>query len=143
MRATRLAFLALFALVLSACVPGGGSVPIEPQPRAPVLIPELINASISEVKQGEERFLEIEALGRVPTGGWTNPRLVPVQYVVAPPNGIWDVSFVAEPPSFDAFVTQGIVDIRPEPLRLPLTSDLRGVRVIGGDGAIERRRRIP
>lgn len=142
MQATRIALFALIALVLSACINVGPPPSQEPPARAPELVPELINASISEVKLGEEMFLQVDALGRVPTGGWTNAQLIPVQYVVAPPNGIWDVSFVAVPPPFDAFVTQGFVEIRPEPLRLPLTPDLRGVRVVGGDGAIERRRRI-
>lgn len=142
MQATRVVLFALIALALSACIAGGKPAGEEPAARAPVLVPELVNASISEVRLGNEIFLQVDALGLAPTGGWANPRLIAVEYVVAPPNGIWDISFVAEPPPFDAFVTQGITEIRPEPLRLPLTPDLRGVRVIGGDGAIERRRRI-
>lgn len=142
MQATRVILFALIALALSACINVGPQPNPGPPARAPELVPELINASITEVKIGAQNFLQIDALGRVPTGGWTEPRLVPVQYVVAPPNGVWDVSFVVVPPPFDAFVTQGFTEIRPEPLRLPLTQDLRGVRVIGGDGAIERRRRI-
>jgi len=142
MQATRIALFALIAFTLSACVTGGKPGGDEPPARAPVLVPELVNASISELRLGDELFLQVDALGLVPTGGWANPQLIAVQYVVAPPSGIWDVSFVVEPPPFDAFVTQGITEVRPEPLRLPLTPDLRGVRVIGGDGAIERRRRI-
>jgi hypothetical protein len=142
MQATRVVLFALVVFALSACVAGGKLPGGEPQPRAPVLVPELVNASISEVRLGNEVFLQVDALGRVPTGGWVNPQLIGVQYVVAPPSGIWDISFVAEPPPFDTFVTQVVTEVRPEPLRLPLTPDLRGVRVLGGDGAIERRRRI-
>lgn len=143
MQAIRVTLFALIAVALSACISAGPPPEPEVPPRAPVLVPELINVSISEVKIGEEVFLQVDALGRVPTGGWTDAQLIPVEYAVAPPNGIWDISFVVVPPPFDAFVTQGFVDVRAEPVRLPLTADLRGARVMGGDGAIERRRRTP
>jgi hypothetical protein len=40
----------------------------------------------------------IEAKGIVPTSGWRNAHLSPVQYVTPPADGIQDFEFVAEPP---------------------------------------------
>jgi hypothetical protein len=40
----------------------------------------------------------INADGTTTTNGWKNPRLQPVVYVQAPPDGIWDFNFVADPP---------------------------------------------
>lgn len=39
------------------------------------------------------------AVGQFPSGGWSNPHLVPVQYVQAPPDGIYDVDMVATRPT--------------------------------------------
>jgi hypothetical protein len=40
----------------------------------------------------------INATGKTNTNGWKNPQLVPVVYIQAPPDRIWDYSFVAEQP---------------------------------------------
>ena len=42
--------------------------------------------------------LRIDALGKVPTGGWSNPRLKPHIHIQAPPDGIYGFDFVADPP---------------------------------------------
>jgi hypothetical protein len=43
--------------------------------------------------------LRIDALGKVPTGGWSNPRLKPHIHIQAPPDGIYGFDFVADPPA--------------------------------------------
>lgn len=69
--------------------------------------------------------IQVTAFGTVPTGGWTNPQLVPYTYVQAPPDGIYDFDFVATPP--DGMATQAITPIR---VRTTLTDEnIKGIRV--------------
>jgi hypothetical protein len=42
--------------------------------------------------------LQIDAFGTVPTGGWSNPRLIPHVHIQPPPDGIYGFDFVADPP---------------------------------------------
>jgi hypothetical protein len=39
------------------------------------------------------------AVGQFRSGGWSNPRLIPVVYVQPPVDGIWDIEFIADKPS--------------------------------------------
>ena len=71
--------------------------------------------------------LRITASGTVPTGGWSNPKLDPYIYIQAPPDGIYDFDFVADPPG--GVATQVISPIEAVYIRENLTPDVRGVRI--------------
>lgn len=71
--------------------------------------------------------LQIIARGTVPSAGWTNPQLIPVAYVQAPPDCIYDFEFMATPPKGAA--AQVITPIFVKQ-RFP-AQQLRGVRVNG------------
>jgi hypothetical protein len=71
--------------------------------------------------------LRITASGTVPTGGWSNPKLDPYIYIQAPPNGIYDFNFVADPP--EGVATQVISPIEAIFIMENLTSDVKGVRI--------------
>lgn len=71
--------------------------------------------------------LRITASGTVPTGGWSNPKLDPYIYIQAPPDGIYDFNFVADPP--EGVATQVISPIEAAFIMENLTSDVKGVRV--------------
>ena len=43
--------------------------------------------------------LKIDAFGTVPTGGWSNPKLIPHIHIQAPADGIYGFDFVADPPA--------------------------------------------
>ena len=71
--------------------------------------------------------LRITASGTVPTGGWSNPKLDPYIYIQAPPDGIYDFNFVADPP--EGVATQVISPIEAAFIMENLTSDVKGVRI--------------
>ena len=71
--------------------------------------------------------LRITASGTVPTGGWSNPKLDPYIYIQAPPDGIYDFNFVADPP--EGVATQVISPIEAIFIMENLTSDVKGVRI--------------
>ncbi len=71
--------------------------------------------------------LQISASGTVPTGGWSNPQLVPFNYIQAPPDGIYDFDFIATPP--DGIATQVITPIEVNFLWENLPEGLKGVRI--------------
>jgi hypothetical protein len=71
--------------------------------------------------------LQILASGTVPTGGWTNPQLIPFNYIQAPPDGIYDFDFIATPP--DGIATQAITPIEADFLWENLPKGLKGIRI--------------
>ncbi len=72
-------------------------------------------------------MLNITAHGTVPTGGWTDPELIPYVYVQAPPDGIYDFDFVAQKP--DGIVAQVITPIVANHTLREVPENLKGVRV--------------
>lgn len=92
-----------------------------PQPMQKILEITDLHVSILESFPPQIR---VTAFGTVPTGGWTNPQLVPYTYVQAPPDGIYDFDFVATPPTEPA--TQVISPIR---VRMTVTDqNIKGIR---------------
>lgn len=72
--------------------------------------------------------LQIVARGTVPTEDWTNPQLVPVVYVQAPPDGIYDFTFIATPP--EGIAAQIVTPIAARYIMFPVDG-VKGVRVNG------------
>ena len=71
--------------------------------------------------------LAIAAHGTARTPGYTDPALVGVGSKQAPPDGIYEYSFVATPP--DGIVIQVLVPIEAGTELRPLPPELKGVRV--------------
>ena len=71
--------------------------------------------------------LRITASGTVPTGGWSNPKLDPYIYIQAPPNGIYDFNFVADPP--EGVATQVITPIEAVYTWEHFPEGVKGIRV--------------
>jgi hypothetical protein len=107
-----------------------GAIPA-PAPGKPVM--RVTGASVFVIRG--PHTVRICARGLVNSGGWTNPQLIPVVYVQAPPNGIWDFTFTATPPSGPAI----------QPINVPIKAhriwslypaNLHGVRVRGVNGSV-------
>ena len=81
--------------------------------------------------------LSIKADGEVPTGGWSAGELVPLVYVQAPPDGIYDFDFVAEPPPPDRVVTQAFTPISAEKILEKVPKGFRGARIHAASNQIE------
>jgi hypothetical protein len=73
--------------------------------------------------------LSIKASGRVSTAGWSAPELVPYVYVQAPPDGIYDFGFVAQPPPPERIVAQVVSPISPSLVLEKMPAGLLGVRI--------------
>lgn len=71
--------------------------------------------------------LQIAASGTVSTSGWSNPALVPFNYIQAPPDGIYDFEFVATPPQDVA--AQVITPIAANYIWKTFPQELEGVRI--------------
>lgn len=79
-------------------------------------------------------LLVMHAKGRVPTGGWSNGRLVPWVYIMPPRDGIWDFDFIAQMPHGSAIdVMSSIL----ADLSLPKPKWCKGVRIHGASGSVE------
>ncbi|MCU0534401.1 MAG: hypothetical protein MUD14_10965 [Hydrococcus sp. Prado102] len=71
--------------------------------------------------------LQIVASGIAPTSGWSNPQLVPYTYIQAPPDGIYDFDFVANPPQ--DIVAEVITPIKAQYIWPIFPQELIGVRI--------------
>jgi len=78
--------------------------------------------------------LSIVAQGSVPSGGWSDPHLIPYLYIQAPPDGIYDFDFVATPP--DGLATQAFEEIEVNHILESIADGLKGVRIHASQNAI-------
>ena len=82
--------------------------------------------------------LFIRAEGKVRTSGWTNPMLVPRTYVTPPADGIWDVDFVADPPTG---IVLFFLDTKTAELTIELSGEyegIKGIRVHSETGQVQK-----
>jgi len=97
--------------------------------------------SVIEVSLTLEKMLPpnliIDACGSVRSGGWTDPELVPVVYIIEPPDGIYDFTFTAKPPTGPA--TQGFQNIDAQLKISPLPESWHGIRVHSATNSIEKK----
>ncbi len=84
------------------------------------------NIKLSVLKSNPPK-LSIVAQGSVPSGGWSDPGLIPYIYIQAPPDGIYDFDFVATPP--DGPATQAFADIKVSHTLETFPNSLKGVRI--------------
>ncbi|HED35478.1 MAG TPA: hypothetical protein ENJ08_14880 [Gammaproteobacteria bacterium] len=78
--------------------------------------------------------LSIVAQGSVPSGGWSDPHLIPYIYIQAPPDGIYDFDFIATPP--DGLATQAFADIEVSHTLESIDNGLKGIRVHASQNSI-------
>lgn len=78
--------------------------------------------------------LQITATGNVPTRGWSNPQLILFVNIQAPPDGIYDFDFVADPPEGPA--TQVIFPIHAVYLWDSFPAGAKGVRINAAQNSI-------
>ncbi|ARO87885.1 hypothetical protein EBAPG3_008955 [Nitrosospira lacus] len=78
--------------------------------------------------------LQITSAGNVPTGGWSNPRLSPLVNIQAPPDGIYDFDFAADPPASPA--TQVISPIHAVYVWDSFPAGVKGVRVNAAQNSV-------
>lgn len=94
----------------------------------------VLHASLTVLKT-HPPALHIHALGLVPTGGWTNGRLVPYMYIDFPADGIWDFDFEADEPQ--GIVPQVISVITADYNWPGFPENLEGVRIHSSSNKIE------
>lgn len=58
--------------------------------------------------------LQILCMGRVPTSGWSNPQLIPFNYVTPPVDGVQDFDAVATPPDTGVIVIPVLTPVTAE-----------------------------
>ncbi len=82
--------------------------------------------------------LVVTATGEVTSTGWSDARLDPVVYIQPPPDGIYDMTFVAKAPTG---ITQPVISPVDGFGRYePMPEDLRGVRVHAVTNSVLRMR---
>lgn len=90
------------------------------------------SVELTLLKHGQQ--LQITAEGVVRTSGWTSPTLHPYVYIRPPQDGVYDFTFVAEPPQTPALQVL-------QPIRVvyvvPVTTNMRGVRVHAAENSVE------
>jgi hypothetical protein len=122
------------AAATSLLLAGSAGVNAKPEPGAkskPVM--RVASASVWVIRL--PHTVRVCAKGLVNSGGWTNPQLVPVVYIQAPPNGIYDFTFTAIPPAGPA--TQPInVPIKAKKDWHPYPATLAGVRIRGATNSV-------
>jgi len=90
------------------------------------LIHSVDSVTITYIKKNPPEY-RIDATGKATTSGWSNPELSAVVYVQAPPDGIYDYDFVAEPPS--GVAAQVLTPIKAQKVLGKMPKGFRGVRV--------------
>jgi hypothetical protein len=94
------------------------------------LVKSVEKATAVAVRTPLGRQVFVAAIGIVPTSGWSGERLSPHYYVHPPADGIWEFSFVADPPAgpvLDVEVPVAAVTVRPCP------DWVKGVKIIAAD----------
>ncbi len=114
---------------LLAC--GGIESWVDADPRADVVAS--IGAVSAAPLASESPQIEVTVSGELSTGGWSEPQLVPVTYIVAPYDGIWEVYVMAIPP--EEMATQVITPYEAK-VALSAGEDVIGYRLISADGCV-------
>jgi hypothetical protein len=82
----------------------------------------------------DKKKLTVNAVGQVPTGGWSGAKLTPRATKEAPKDGIYEYDLTAVPP--DGFATQVISKVKASHTWDNPPTDIKGVKVYGvGAGA--------
>ena len=105
------------------------------QPKEPPLVKKITKIEF-QVQEKDPPNLLVTVVGEVPSGGYTNVKLVRVKHKEPPKDGIQEYRLVAEPPSGPAI--QVISEVKASDTWVDVSKHapwLKGVRVLGeGDG---------
>lgn len=74
------------------------AITLEPADAAAKPVSRIVGVQCA-IEKSNPPNLVVSATGEVPTLGWKNPALTRVVYVQFPPDGIWDYTFTAIPPT--------------------------------------------
>jgi len=106
---------------------------------APQLPPQTVlsvtRAKVIESSDGKSLGASLFVQGNVSSGGWFNPSLVPVAYITVPQDGIYDITFVATPPSGPALAV--ISPVETELFIGQRAPDIKGYRIHASDSLLE------
>lgn len=88
------------------------------------------------VLKGGSAWVQIDATGKVRTGGWTHGRLSPMFINGAPKDGLYAFSFLAIPPT--GTVTEQITSISVDPPHVwkGYPTALKGVKIVSASNCI-------
>src|SRR6266566_9033787 len=90
------------------------------------VIYEVDSVTIMYIKRNPPEY-HIDAIGKTSSAGWSKPQLSAVVNVQAPPDGIYDYNFVADPPS--GVSTQVLTPISAQGVLEKMPKGFCGVRV--------------
>jgi hypothetical protein len=79
----------------------------------------------------------VTASGTVITSGWGKGELIEYVYITPPSDGYYEFDFVAEPPSSDLLVTQGIRPILATFILDYVPEDIKGIKVYSSGNSRE------
>lgn len=90
------------------------------------LVYEVESVTLTYIKKDLPEY-RIDAKGKTRSAGWSGPKLSAVAYVQAPPDGIYDLNFIAEPPSGVSAQALTLISVHDVLGKMP--KGFRGVRV--------------
>lgn len=94
-----------------------------------------VDSVVAHVTAGAQAGLHVTAMGRVPTSGWTSPKLIPRIYFVPPADGIWDMDMVASSPS--GIALQVVLPVGPAVAFVARPSWCKGIRIHAAENSVE------
>lgn len=107
------------------------SVLAEEKPPEPMMVKKVVSARLT-LTNGS---LTVNAVGEVPTAGFTKPTLTRVTYIKKPDDGIQDYTFRAVPPG--GIVAQVVSQVEASDVWKSMPTWVKGVRIHGaGDGVL-------
>lgn len=130
---------ALTVLVLAGCqtpAPGAPTATAEPAAERPLANVTSVELTIAPAQPRGSSKLIIRVAGVAPSAGWSNIRLRPVNYIQAPPDGVYDFTLVGAPP--EGMAAQVLTPVTAEYDWGGFPIGLRGVRVHGRDSSVTR-----
>jgi hypothetical protein len=110
--------------LLTSC--NKGTPPSPSEKPTPQKIAEVTDVKLAILKSNPPQ-LSISAKGNVSSSGWTNPELTPFEYVQPPPDGIYDFTFQAVPPTGPAATV--MTPVEATYTLNPIPNTLKGVRI--------------
>jgi len=99
----------------------------------PQIISSIKNLRLNTVKIANK--VELQAVGVVISGDWTQPMLIPHEYFRPPQDGVYDFTFYATPPIRPASAALTRIDVLHQ--LSPLPSGMLGVRVRARTNSME------
>jgi hypothetical protein len=117
----------LAAAVLAAGVVGAAAAAPDEKPKRET-VKEITDVTW-EFEKGDKPVLVVTVTGQVPTGGWTDAKLIRRTYIKPPADGIYDYDLTADRPT--GVVTQATSKVKATDRWTTPPTDIKGIRVHG------------